>query len=165
MTELQIDRDALLKDMPGYDTLKRFEPLARITAFTKEGSAIYLNNAWLNKSKKTEAGTVVEMVEVLPITVESKVAGMRKFLSEREEWWSLSMSIRSRLAALERWLKEGDHDLATAIARSIVPAEGYGTISSREIAASREAIQRWEHDRRNKLAIVRNKLQNSITNS
>ncbi len=84
MAELQIVSDVLLKCMPGYSTVERLEPLARESAFTAEEAAAYLNKTCQRKSRETEGRIVVEVV---PVTVESEVANMRKFLSEREEWW------------------------------------------------------------------------------
>ncbi len=88
LTELQMAPDFLFMGMPGHDALRRFEPLARIMAFTKEEAAAYLNKTRRNKSGKTKAETGGEVVEVVPITVESEIADMRKFLSDREAKWS-----------------------------------------------------------------------------
>src|SRR5262249_31198633 len=73
-SELEINADILLRDMPGYSTLIRAEEAARIMAFTPEEAANWMREA---SSGTTEA-----------ITVSAVAASLRDFLDRYAEMWS-----------------------------------------------------------------------------
>jgi hypothetical protein len=72
-SEMRVDGDLLLRELPGYQTLARAEEVGRIMAFTPEEAA-----AW---ARQTNGGSA----EVL--TVDTLVASMREFLDRQVERW------------------------------------------------------------------------------
>jgi hypothetical protein len=71
--ELKIDAEILLREIPGYDTVRQADPMARSMAFTPEEAA-----AWLRK-----AGDDTSRV----LTVDEVVTSLRAFLDQRVSWW------------------------------------------------------------------------------
>jgi hypothetical protein len=76
--ELHIEPDALVKDLPGYDTVCRMVKTARVVAFTKEEATAYLSRA------KVVFGGGEYRIE----TAEEVVQAMREILQERFRAWS-----------------------------------------------------------------------------
>jgi hypothetical protein len=72
--ELHVDGEALLRDLPCYDTLRRTEQAARLVACTAAEAAGCL--------RRLGPGDAA-----LP-TVEGVVLALRKFLESRVAWWS-----------------------------------------------------------------------------
>ncbi len=73
-SELHIGADVLLRDLPGYETLRVTREAARQDSFTPDEA-----NAWLRREGIPEAEAV---------TADSEAAGLRETLRWREEWWS-----------------------------------------------------------------------------
>ena len=71
--ELNIDPEALLRDLPGYDTLRRTEEAARLSAWTPEEATAQLRRLG---PADTEAPTV-----------EGAARAMRQFIDQRVAWW------------------------------------------------------------------------------
>ena len=72
-SELRVDGDLLLKEMPGYETLTRAEEVARIMAFTPEEAT-----AW---ARRADGGSAV-----VP-TSDAVVASLGEFLKRQAERW------------------------------------------------------------------------------
>ena len=72
--ELHLDGEALLRDLPCYDTLRRTQQTARALAWTADEGADCLR--WLAPGDAA-----------LP-TAEGVARGLREFLQERVAWWS-----------------------------------------------------------------------------
>jgi hypothetical protein len=72
--ELHLDGEALLRDLPCYDTLQRTKQTARLVACTAEEAADYQRRLGLGDA-------------VLP-TAEEVARGLRKFLEARVAWWN-----------------------------------------------------------------------------
>jgi hypothetical protein len=72
--ELNLDPEAVLRDVPGYTTVKAAAETACILAFTSEEAAEAVRVQW---------GDSAEVA-----TVETTVAGLRKALAARESWWT-----------------------------------------------------------------------------
>jgi hypothetical protein len=73
-SEMQLDGDLLLKNLPGYETLTRAEEVGRLMAFTSEEAA-----AWARRED-------CESAEVL--TGDVVVASMREFLDRQVQRWA-----------------------------------------------------------------------------
>ena len=71
--ELKIDPEALLRDLPCHDALRRFEELARLMACTAEEAT-----AQLRRLGPADAEAP---------TVERAVGAMRAFIDSRVKWW------------------------------------------------------------------------------
>ena len=72
-SELKIDADVLVSDLPGYDTVRLTERAARVLAFTADEAT-----AWLRRDGDDTAQVV---------TVDAAVASLREFLDDRVAWW------------------------------------------------------------------------------
>jgi hypothetical protein len=73
-TELHVDPETLLRDLPVYDTLKRGEEAARIVAFSDEEAGAFL---------RKELGE-----DTIPRNVEDSAKEMRTFLDKWHERWA-----------------------------------------------------------------------------
>jgi hypothetical protein len=71
--ELNLDPETLLRDLPGYGTLRDTEEVIRLMAFTEEEATAYL---------RQRGGT-----EVRPVTVEKVLADLWAVLHSRVAWW------------------------------------------------------------------------------
>jgi hypothetical protein len=71
--ELKIDPEALLRDMPAYEELRRTEEAARLAAYTAEEAADYLRRS---------GGREAE-----PPTAEDAARAMRDVIDRRVAWW------------------------------------------------------------------------------
>jgi hypothetical protein len=72
-SEMRVDGDLLLKELPGYETLARAEEVGRLMAFTREDAA-----AWIRKM----CGPSAEA-----LTSDAVVASMWEFLDCQAERW------------------------------------------------------------------------------
>jgi hypothetical protein len=71
--ELHIDPEALLRDFPAYDTIRRWEEAARLDAYPPEEAAAALRSLGIEADKAP--------------TVEATMKAMREFLDSRVKWW------------------------------------------------------------------------------
>jgi hypothetical protein len=71
--EFKADPELLMNSLPGYDTVKRTEEAARISACTPEEA-----NAWIREKGGETAKT---------LTVETVVASLWEFVNSRAEFW------------------------------------------------------------------------------
>jgi hypothetical protein len=72
-SEMRVDGDRLLKELPGYETLTRVEEVGRIMAFTSEEAA-----AWARQANGESAEA---------LTSDAVVASLREFLDRQAERW------------------------------------------------------------------------------
>jgi hypothetical protein len=72
-SELHIDPEALLRDLPGYDTLRLTQEAARLLLWTAEEAATYLRRLGPPGAQ--------------PPTVEGAAKAMRDFIDQRVAWW------------------------------------------------------------------------------
>jgi hypothetical protein len=72
-SEMHIDPEALLRDLPCYDTLQLTQKAARLFLWTAEEAAAYLRR--------------VGPADGQPPTVEKAAKAMRKFIDQRVAWW------------------------------------------------------------------------------
>jgi hypothetical protein len=73
-SELHIDPVALVRDLPGYNTLQLTQEAARLLLWTAEEAAAYLRR--------------VGPGDAQPPTVEGAVKAMRDFIDTRVAWWA-----------------------------------------------------------------------------
>ena len=71
--ELKIDAEALLRDLRGYDAVRRTEKAARVSLWTPEEAAAYLRRLGVDDPQ--------------PPTVEGASKAMRDFIDQRVAWW------------------------------------------------------------------------------
>lgn len=70
---LKIDPEALLRDLPCYDTLRRTEEAARLLAWTPEEATVQLRR--------------LGAADAVAPTVEGVARAMRAFIDQRVAWW------------------------------------------------------------------------------
>jgi hypothetical protein len=71
--ELKIDPEAVLRDVPCYESLRQMEESIRLSAFTEQEATDYLRRRYGEEAR--------------PQTVEAELASMRAFLDSRVKWW------------------------------------------------------------------------------
>ncbi len=82
---LKVDPEALLRDLPGYDAVRRFEPTARASAFTAEQALAYLRGLAEGRAGPGPAGP--ERVWRLD-GAEEVARAWRACLDEWAGWWA-----------------------------------------------------------------------------
>ncbi len=81
--ELSIDMDPLLREWPGYETVREFEQSARVMAFTPDEALAFLRAAPRSKAADESANQEEGL-----ITPAQMAAAMRQFLEEGLQEWS-----------------------------------------------------------------------------
>ena len=86
-TELHIDPDVLLRQLPGYESIRKMEEEARLIACTPEQAIAYLREAAERDEPAKDKAAAVRREYHLD-SAEDVARSMRKFLAERLDSWS-----------------------------------------------------------------------------